>query len=90
MYKRCVSIKNPIGLHARPATEFTRLAAGFSSSISIRRTGGAEVSAKSIILLLSQGFTQGTQVEIIAEGEDEEQAVEALVAFLNAGCGEES
>ncbi|MDL2252954.1 HPr family phosphocarrier protein [Ruminococcaceae bacterium OttesenSCG-928-I18] len=89
MYKKNAHVVNPIGLHARPATMFIRTATEFTSSIRIRRPGGAEVNAKSIIMLLSQGFTKGTEVEISAEGEDEKQAVEALCALLASGCGEE-
>ena len=89
MYKRKAEIINPIGLHARSAAEFTHTASKFSSSIKMNRPGGDEVNAKSIIMLLSQGFTQGTEVEIIAEGDDEQEAVDTLCELLASGCGEE-
>ncbi len=82
MYTKIAVVADALGLHARPAAEFCRLAARFSSTVSVARPGGAAVSAKSIIKVLSQGFAQGTAVEISAEGDDEQEAVEALVALL--------
>ncbi len=85
MYRKKAVVMDKMGLHARPAAEFSRLAAKFCASVSIARPGKEPVSAKSIIKVLSQGFVQGTEVEISAEGADEEEAVEALLALLAAG-----
>ncbi len=82
MYQKQVLVQNQIGLHARPAGDFARLAATYSSTISIGRVGEKKVNAKSILLVLTLGITQGTTVEIQAEGADEQKAVDALVAFL--------
>ena len=62
-----IVIKNPTGLHARPASEFTRCAAGFKSKITVNRPGEKPVNAKSIIMVLAQSFIMGTTVVISAD-----------------------
>ena len=74
-----IVIKNPTGLHARPASEFTRCAAGFKSKITVNRPGEKPVNAKSIIMVLAQSFIMGT-----ADGEDEQQAVDTLAALADS------
>lgn len=89
MYSREVTIKNPSGLHARPAAEFVKAAIGCAAKVTIRNLAGGEaVSAKSIVRLLGLGLAQGCVAEIAAEGEDEQQAVERLVALVEGGFGE--
>lgn len=89
MYKKSTVIKNCSGLHARPASEFIACAKRFSSKITIHRTNDEEnANAKSIVLLLSLGLGQGESVEISATGEDEAQAVEALIELIDSGFGE--
>ena len=77
MYSKSVVVRNPSGLHARPASEFVAKAKGFQSKISIRRPGDDSFlgNAKSIIIMLSMGVAQGDAVEIMADGPDEQQAV---------------
>lgn len=82
MVSTITTISNPIGLHARPAADFVHCAMGFSSKIRVGRPGTDGANAKSMIMLLAQGLTQGTEVEITAEGPDEAEAVKALVALL--------
>jgi len=91
MYSRITTVKNPTGLHARPAAELVATAKKFKSSIDIRiisNENKAPVNAKSIIMLLSLGACRGSQVEIIAEGEDERQAVDSIIELINGGFGE--
>lgn len=83
MYVKKATVINPTGLHARPAADFVKCATAYSASITVGRPGDGGINAKSIIMLLSQGLTQGTEVEIAAEGPDEKEAVEALVALLS-------
>lgn len=91
MYTKLAKVTNPTGLHARPASEFVRAAGKFESLVSIRRAGSdSRANAKSIIMLLSLGLSQNTEVEISAEGRDEEQAVTTLVTLLESGFGEYS
>ena len=89
MYVKKTQIINRTGLHARPASDFVKAAKQYSSKIMIKRAEDETgANAKSIVLLLSLGLTKGTQVEISAQGEDEQAAVEALVALLEEGFGE--
>lgn len=90
MYRKEVIVRNPTGLHARPASEFVAKAKSFQSKISISRVGPNAKSgnAKSIIILLSLGLCQGETVEITADGLDEQQAVDALVELVESGFGE--
>ena len=90
MYSKQVTIHNPSGLHARPASEFVAAAAKFKSRITIRKDedGVREVNAKSIVMILSQALVTGTTVQITANGEDEMTAVDALVALIEGGFGE--
>src|SRR4028118_814035 len=70
------------GLHARPAARFVKEAKGFSSDIVVVKDG-AEVNAKSSLRLMTLGAKHGDKVTVRAEGEDEEAAVDALVAILS-------
>lgn len=90
MYSKEVTIHNPSGLHARPASEFVAAATKFKSRITLCKTGeGArEVNAKSIVMILSQALVTGTTVCITANGEDEIAAVDGLVALVEAGFNE--
>lgn len=90
MYSKKVTIRNPSGLHARPASEFTAAAAKYQSRITLRRNeeGAREVNAKSIVMILSQSLVAGTTVCITGNGEDEIAAVDGLVALIEGGFGE--
>lgn len=89
MYKKTTTILNKSGLHARPASDFIKEAGKFSSKITIRRLDeDEEANAKSIVFLLSLGIGQGVEVEISAKGDDEQQAVDSLVALIESGFGE--
>jgi phosphotransferase system HPr (HPr) family protein len=92
MIKKEVVITNPSGLHARPAAGFVVAAGKFSSDIFIRNldTGKNPVSAKSMVMVLSQELSMGSHVELTASGTDEVQAIESLVALIEKGCGESS
>lgn len=92
MYVKNVMIENETGLHARPASDFTMLAKKYKSKVFIRNLdeeGSDKVNAKSIVMLITQGLSKGTTAEISAEGEDEQEAVEALVALVQTKFGEE-
>ena len=89
MYRKEVIVRNPTGLHARPAAEFVAKVKSFQSKISIRRAGNENYgNAKSIIIMLSMGVCQGETVEIMADGLDEQLAVEELTALIESGFGE--
>jgi len=85
--KKAVQIKNQSGLHARPVSEFVALATKFDSEIRINKVNqySQVADAKSIIFILSLGIRKGSMIEISAEGKDEIEAVDQLVALINSG-----
>ena len=87
MIEKSVRVTNPTGLNARPAALFVQTAGKFSSSIWIEK-GERRVNAKSIMGLMSLAISQGTDVMIGAEGEDELLAVKELVDLLRVGLRE--
>lgn len=89
MYARETTVNNKTGLHARPAADFVVKAKEFSAKITIRKIDGGEpVNAKSMVRLLTEGISQGTRVELAADGPDETAAVDALIALIESGFGE--
>ena len=83
MTEKVVVITNESGLHARPATLFTQLAAKFSSKITIS-SGEKQADAKSILTVLTLGATKGSEVVLKADGPDEAEAVEKLAEFFTS------
>lgn len=88
MVSKSVTITNPTGLHARPASDFVACAKSFESEIYIGRTEDDMVEAKSIVMLLVSGFAQGQTVVIQAQGTDEQEAADALVKLIEDGFHE--
>ena len=84
MVSREVTIKNNVGLHARPATFFIQKANSFKSSIWVERED-RRINAKSLLGVLSLGIVGGTQIRIAANGPDEEDAVDELVKLIDSG-----
>lgn len=82
-----VVVQNQVGLHARPATFFIQKANEFKSSIWIEKDD-RRVNAKSLLGILSLGIVGGTSVRIIADGSDEQNAVDALVELVESGFEE--
>lgn len=87
MYSKDVVVQNQIGLHARPATFFIQKANEYKSTVWVEKDE-RKVSAKSLLGVLSLGITRGTNITIIAEGVDEETAVNGLIALINSNFGE--
>ena len=77
MVSKEVVINNQVGLHARPATFFIQKANEFKSSIWVEKVE-RRVNAKSRLGVLSLGIVKGTSVKLIADGADEEEAIETL------------
>ena len=89
MYEKETIVVNKTGIHARPASEFTRKATTYSSNITvINHDTGKEGNAKSIIAVMAMALSKGTKVGIRAEGDDEQAAVEGLIELIDAGFGE--
>ncbi len=87
MTSRSVTIRNQLGMHARAAARFVHTASGFASQIRVAR-GGKVMDGKSILGILLLAAAQGSLLTISAEGRDEFDAVEALVALVESGFGE--
>ncbi|MBE7020186.1 MAG: HPr family phosphocarrier protein [Ruminococcaceae bacterium] len=87
MYSKEIVVQNQIGLHARPATFFIQKANEYKSTVWVVKEE-SKVSAKSLLGVLSLGVTRGTNITIIAEGVDEELAVNGLVNLINSNFGE--
>ena len=85
--KKDVLVQNQVGLHARPATFFIQKANEFKSSIWVEKAE-RRVNAKSLLGVLSLGIVGGTSIDIIADGSDEQEAVDSLVALVESGFAE--
>ena len=81
MISKNVTVTNPVGLHARPATFFIKMANEYRSSVWIENDS-RRVNAKSLLGILSLGIVSGTEITIVADGPDEDDAVAGLEALL--------
>ena len=87
MISRSVTIKNSVGLHARPATFFIQKANAFKCSVWVEKED-CRVNAKSLLGVLSLGIVKGTAITLIADGIDEAKAVEGLCDLIDGGFAE--
>lgn len=87
MVFREVTVQNQVGLHARPATFFIQKANEFKSTIWVEKQE-RRVNAKSLLGVLSLGIVGGMDIKIIADGPDENNAVEGLVKLVKSGFAE--
>ena len=85
--ERSAPIVNRLGLHARPAAEFVKIANRFKAHIVVKKDE-LEVNGKSIMGMMMLAAECGSALLIRADGDDAEQAVEALLALVAAGFGE--
>ncbi|OGS17934.1 MAG: phosphocarrier protein HPr [Elusimicrobia bacterium RIFOXYA2_FULL_50_26] len=88
MQERTALVRNKLGLHARPAALMVQAAARFKSRIKILKDD-QEVDGKSIMGLMTLAAAHGANVRIMAEGDDEIDAANAIVALFETGFGEE-
>ncbi len=87
MVSKEVTVKNSVGLHARPATFFIQRANEYKSSIWVEKDE-RRVNAKSLLGVLSLGIVQGTKILIVADGSDEQEAVDTLVELIESNFSE--
>ena len=87
MLSQDVTIVNSMGLHARPATFFVQNAHKYKSTIWVE-SGDRKVNAKSLLGVLSLGIAKGMTVSLIADGQDEDAALDGLIALINSGFAE--
>lgn len=85
-----LTVRNRLGLHARPAAKFVSTASGFESDITVRNATkeGAPVSAKSINQVATIGARQGHEIAVAAQGPDAGKALQALQVLVEANFGE--
>lgn len=83
MFVKEVVVQNQVGLHARPATFFIQKANEYKSSVWVEKDE-RRVNAKSLLGVLSLGITKGLNITIMAEGADEEEAVNELVSLVSS------
>ena len=87
MYTKTAVVNNQVGLHARPATFFIQKANEFRSSIWVE-VEERRVNAKSLLGVLSLGIVKGTTVTLVADGADEQEAIDTLTALINSDFSE--
>jgi phosphotransferase system HPr (HPr) family protein len=86
-----VEVRNPSGLHARPAATFVRASAGFTSDvrvINLTRDTTRLASAKSVLGVMGLAVSAGHRIRIVAEGPDAEEAIARLTELVSSGLGE--
>jgi phosphocarrier protein len=88
MVEKTINVQNRAGIHARPASVIVRKCMEFKSNIFLEKDND-KINAKSIMGIITLGAGYGTEVKIIAEGEDEQSAVDALVKLFESKFEEE-
>ena len=88
MVSQKVKIKNPTGLHLRPAGVLCKNAIEYSSVITFKYGGENIANAKSVLSVLGACIKSGDEIELICEGEDEEKALKDIIALIESGLGE--
>ena len=87
MYNKTVTVANEVGLHARPATYLIQKANEYKCCLWIEE-GERRVNAKSLLGVLSLGVVQGTEINIVGDGVDEQEAVDELVRLVQSNFNE--
>ncbi len=87
MIKTNITISNKLGLHARASAKLTKLAGSFPCEVWMTK-GERRINAKSIMGVMMLAAGMGSEVEIDTDGEQEQQAMDALVALINDKFGE--
>lgn len=88
MVRQKIVIKNPTGLHLRPAGIFCKTAMQFQSKVTFRTKSNSIANAKSVLSVLGACVKKGDMIEVICEGEDEETALKAMIEIIEDGLGE--
>jgi len=87
MVSRKVTVINVTGLHLRPAGNLCREALLFKSSVTLS-FDGTEANAKSVLSVLGACVKRGDEILLTCDGEDEEEALDRLTAYIESGLGE--
>jgi phosphocarrier protein len=87
MVSKNLTIKNEQGMHMRPASLLSQMAAPYDCGVKIMFNGNA-YDCKSIMLLMSACLKCGSEIELVCDGSDEEKALAEISAFIEAGMGD--
>lgn len=87
MVNKEIEIINKLGLHARAAAKLVSLASKFTSEVQLQKNN-QEVNAKSIMGVMMLAASQGTRLELFVSGEDEQEALDAIIELINDRFGE--
>ena len=88
MVSRKVIVKNPEGLHLKPAACFCKEALNFKSIVTFT-FGTTTANAKGVLSVLGACVKEGDEIEIVCDGEDEQEALDAICSAVESGLGEE-
>lgn len=83
-----LTISNKLGLHARPATAFADVTNGYGCTVTVHK-GGETFDGKSVMELMMLAATCGTEIEVVAEGDDAQDCLDALTALVARHFDEE-
>ena len=84
---QAITITNPTGLHLRPAGNLCKEAMKFKSKVTFEYRGNT-ANAKSVLSVLGACIKSGDEITLICEGEDEREALQSLIAYIESGLGE--
>ena len=87
MLSQAIKIMNPTGLHLRPAGNLCKEAMNYKSKITFEYRGNT-ANAKSVLSVLGACIKSGDEITLICEGEDEREALQSLIAYIESGLGE--
>ena len=87
MISKTLTVVNPSGLHLRPAGVLSQTAMRFKSDVIIE-CGEKRIIAKSVLNVMAAGIKCGTEINLICDGVDEEEALKAMSAVIESGLGE--
>ena len=87
MLSQAITITNPTGLHLRPAGNLCKEAMKFKSKVTFEYRGNT-ANAKSVLSVLRACIKSGDEITLICEGEDEREALQSLIAYIESGLGE--
>ena len=87
MVSKEFTINNELGLHMRPASLLSQMAAKYQSNITVKYNG-KDFNCKSVMLLMTALIKKGSEIELVCEGDDEAEALAALVTAVETGLGE--
>ena len=87
MVSKTLTVKNPSGLHLRPAGVLSQTAMKFKCDVIIQ-CGEKKIVAKSVLNVMAAGIKCGTEINLICDGEDENEAMETITKAIESGLGE--